>query len=83
MSDFIIDRVPLTALRRSVFGFLIGTALGTAFVGLVFAFDIGSLAALAVGSGGMSLLELALLPVTFGLVGLVAGPSVGGGGDAS
>ena len=75
-----IESRPLAAFRRSVFGCLIGTGLGAAFVAFVFAFDVGTLAASAMGSGGLTALDLALLPVTFGLLGLVVGPSVGSSG---
>lgn len=85
MTMNIVARAPLAALRRSVFGFLIGSGLGTAFVALVFVFDLGPLAASAMRSGGSSVFDLALLPVTFGLLGLVVGPSLGSalGSDAS
>lgn len=81
MTSEIIDRVPLAVLRRSVLGFLIGTGLGSGLVALAFTLDIGSIATLTAGSGGMSLRDLGLLPVTFGLLGLVVGPSIGGDAD--
>lgn len=77
MVQFIDERAPLPALRRGVLGFLAGTALGAVFVGGVFAFDVGSLSLLWSKSGGVPLGDLVLLPVTFGLVGLVAGPALG------
>ncbi|MDK9697387.1 MAG: hypothetical protein OEL76_13450 [Siculibacillus sp.] len=85
MSENIVDRVPLAALRRSVFGFLIGTGVGSAFVLLVHVFDIGSLAALSARSGGISLADLGLLPAVFGSFGLVVAPAIGAGpgGDAA
>lgn len=75
---------PLAAHRRSVFGFLIGAGAGAALVALVFAFDVGALAAEALRNGSLTLFDLALLPVTFGLLGLILGPSIGRGrGDAA
>jgi len=70
---------PLAAHRRSVFGFLIGAGAGTALVALVFAFDVGALAATALRTGSLTFFDLALLPMTFGLLGLVLGPSIGRG----
>jgi hypothetical protein len=81
MSGNIVDHMPLAAFRRSVFGFIAGTSLGAAFVALVFAFDVGSIAALSARSGGAPLGELGLLPVSFGLLGLLVAPAIGGGSD--
>lgn len=67
-------RAPLAALRTAVFGYLAGTCLGTLFVAAVF--DIGNVATLAHGSD-FPLGDLGFLPVTFGLVGLVAAPALG------
>lgn len=72
------DGAPATAHRRAVGGFLIGTGIGLGFVAGVFALDIGGLATLWRGAGGIPIGELGLLPVTAGLVGLVVGPVFGG-----
>ena len=76
MTLILAQRAPLAALRTAVFGFLAGTGLGSLFVAAVFVFDIGNLATLTHGSG-FSLGDLGFLPVTFGLVGLVAAPALG------
>jgi hypothetical protein len=81
MSAQHVDRVPLAALRRSVLGFVAGTGLGAGFVALVFGFDVGSIAVLSARAGGASFGELGLLPVTFGLLGLLVAPAIGGGPD--
>lgn len=77
MTTYIDDRASIASFRRSVFGFLIGNGLGVVVVALLFTFDIGSLATSAVRSGHLTLFDLALLPATFGCLGLVVGPSVG------
>lgn len=77
MSQSHIDRAPLAALRRGVLGFSAGFGLGAVFVAGVFAFDVGSLSLLASKSGGLPFGDLGMLPVTFGLVGLVTGPAFG------
>lgn len=79
MKSDIFEPRPLAAHRRSVLGFLIGTGLGAALVALVFAFDVGALATEALRTGSLTLFDLALLPVTFGLLGLILGPSIGRG----
>lgn len=79
MTIDILDRPPLAAFRRSVLGFLIGAGLGVGFIVLVLALDVGELVLQAMRAGDPTILDLALLPVTFGLLGLVVGPSVGGG----
>lgn len=78
MSPSIDDRA-LRALRLGVLGGVAGLGFGTAFVAGVFAFDIGSLPALWSRTGGVPPGELGMLAVTFGLVGLVAGPAFGRG----
>jgi hypothetical protein len=77
MHQIIDERVPLVALRRSVFGFLIGAGSGVAIVAGVFALDVGSLATLASQAGGVRWFDLGLLPGAFALVGLVVGPAFG------
>jgi hypothetical protein len=67
-------RAPLAALRTAVFGFLTGSALGGLFVAAVFLLDIGHVATLA-HANGFPFGDLGLLPLTFGLVGLVAAPA--------
>lgn len=83
MHQIIDERVPLVALRRSVFGFLTGSGLGIAFVLGVFAFDVGSLSTLSAQTGGVGWFDLGLLPGVFALVGLIVGPAFGAavGGD--
>lgn len=72
------DRAPAPALRRAVFGFLAGSLLGALFVAAVLLFDIGGIASLASRTaGGLSLRDLGMLPVTFGLLGLIAAPTLG------
>lgn len=79
MTSDTFESRPLAAHRRAVLGCLIGTGTGAALVALVFAFDVGALAAEALRTGSLTLLDLALLPVTFGLLGLVLGPAIGRG----
>jgi hypothetical protein len=76
MTLILARRAPLAALRTAVFGFLGGTCLGTLFVAAVFVFDIGNVATLA-HADGFPLGDLGLLPLTFGLIGLVAAPALG------
>lgn len=85
MFENIADRVPLAALRRSVFGFLSGSGVGSAVVLLAHVVDIGSLAAPSARSGGISLADLGLLPAVFGSFGLIVAPAIGAGpgGDAA
>lgn len=74
---------PQAALRTAVFGFLIGICLGTLFVVTIFVLDLGHVATLTKGDG-LPLGELGFLPVTFGLLGLVAAPALGvASGDVS
>ncbi len=71
------DRTPLRAMRNSVLGFLGGATAGTVFVAGVLLLDIGHIASMAANAGGsLSLGDLALLPITFGLIGLITAPVV-------
>jgi len=70
---------PLAAHRRSVFGFLIGAGAGAALVALGLEASIVFSDAEALRNGSLTLFDLALLPVTFCLLGLVLGPSIGRG----
>lgn len=72
------DRARLLAFRRSVLGFLAGSALGGLFVAAVVFLDIGHIASLSAATEtGLSLGRLGLMPVSFGLLGLFTGPALG------
>lgn len=69
-------RAPAVALRKAVFGFLTGTAFGGLFFAVVFLLDIGHVATLAAREG-FPFGDLGILPLTFGLIGMVVGPALG------
>lgn len=80
------DRARLRALRRSVYGFLAGSALGGLFVAALVVLDIGHIASLSADAGAELFApgRLGLMPVSLGLLGLFVGPSFGSApGEAS